>query len=155
VKALEATHDDKGLVETLATFDLPDELTPHGSAHGSAERLARELTGLDWDMVVAARSRENAEFATALASLQEAARLDESVTPLEPRLRDVAAKAREIVVGEPPSTPPTSGKPVPPAHTRKAAVADLDTVLQQLHAEIEAEAGATGTVTITWQVDES
>mgnify|MGYP000636833317 CR=1 FL=1 len=43
----------------------------------------------------------------------------------------------------------------PPFAALPAAVADLDEVLEQLQAEIEAEAGTTGSVTITWQVDES
>lgn len=154
-RAIGATRDDTSLIETLATFDLPDVLTPHGSAHGSAERLARELTGLDWGIIDAARSRADSEFDASLASLREAASLDESVMSLEPRLLDTAAKARALVVHVPPVSPPPPGPTSRSAHTRKAAVADLDTVLKQLHAEIEAEAGDGGTVTITWQVDES
>lgn len=156
VSAVAGTSQDKALVEKLATFDLPEVLTPHGSAHGSAERLARELGTLDWGMIDAARSRNDAGFDAALTGLQEAAQLDESVMPLESRLRDVAVKARALVVQSQPR--PTAPAPTPTsrgARTRRAAIADLDTVLQQIHAEIVAEAGESGTVTLTWQVDES
>ncbi|MGX5681697.1 hypothetical protein [Schumannella luteola] len=153
VRAISSAREDKALVETLATFDLPDVLTPHGSAHGSAERLARELGGLDWGIIEAAKSRADAGFEASLASLQEAARLDESVMPLEPRLKDVAAKARALVVQAPPAPTPGPAPSSHSTHTHRAAVADLDVVLQQLQAEIESEAGESGTVTITWQVD--
>ncbi|WAC52169.1 hypothetical protein [Frigoribacterium sp. SL97] len=156
VRAVAGAREDKALVETLATFDLPDVLTPHGSAHGSAERLVREVTGLDWGMIDAARARSDAGFDAALTALQEAAQLDESVMPLESRLRDVAAKARALVVqAQPRPVQPTRTPTSRGAHTRSFAVADLDTLLQQLQAEIIAEVGESGAVTITWQVDES
>lgn len=153
VTALSGTGGDKALIETLATFDLPSELTGFGSAHGTAERLARELNGLDWGMITAAQGRVDAGFEAALAALCESAAVDESVVPLEPRLRDVAGKARALVVQSPPMTPPPPPVAAPTAHQRRAAVADLDVVLQDLRAEIEQEAGAAGSVTITWQVD--
>jgi len=151
VKAILSTPDDKTLVETLATFDLPDELSAHGSTHGNAERLAQELTGLDWGILEAARTRGDDAFGHVLTSLREAAALDESVMPLEPRLKAAAAKARELIVQ--PSPPPPAPKPST-THTRKAQVADLDDALRQLHEEITAEVGESDTVTITWQVDD-
>ncbi|MGA1827889.1 hypothetical protein [Microbacterium sp.] len=152
VKALSSVIGDKSLIETLATFDLPAELTAFGSAYGSAERLARELTGLDWGIIGAAQSRGDAGFEAALGVLREAASADESVVPLEPRLREVAAKARALVVRAPAVQP----MPTPPGHLqhrRTASIAELGGALQELRAEIEQEAGADGSVTITWQVE--
>lgn len=150
VKAVEATRDDKTLVETIVTFDLAEELTPYGSAHASAERLATELRGLDWGMVDAALARNDGGFEAALAELRKAAALEESVIHLEPPLKAVAAKARAIVIVPPPPPP----RPPRPPHTRKAAVADLDEVLRELQVEMEEEAGDDGSITITWQVDQ-
>ena len=153
VKALSGAGGDKALIETLATFDLPSELTGFGSAHGTAERVARELSGLDWGMIAAARGRADTGFEAALAALREAATVDESIVPLEPRLRDVAGKARTLVVQSPPVMPRVPPVAVSTAHQRRTAVVDLDVVLQELRTEIERDAGAAGSVTITWQVD--
>ena len=155
VNSISAETADSLLVKKLATLDLPDVLTSLGTAHASAERLSLELVGLDWGIIEAARSRNDPGFDAALLALQEAARLDESVMPLESRLRDVAAMARALIVQPQPVPVPTPAPATHPEHTRKAAVADLDEVLEQLQAEIEAEAGASGSVTITWQIDES
>lgn len=154
-KAVGTVQDDKTLVETLATFDLGEELTPYGSAHANAERLATELRGLDWRMVDAAIAKQDPGFTTALAELRKAASLDESVMQLEPRLRAVAAKAREVVIIVTPDPLPPAPGPTPSTHSRRAAVADLDDVLRELRQEIVDEAGADGHVTITWQVGES
>lgn len=155
VNSISAETADSLLVKKLATLDLPDVLTSLGTAHASAERLSLELVGLDWGIIEAAKSRNDPGFDAALLALQEAARLDESVMPLESRLRDVAAMARALIVQPQPVPAPTPAPATHPEHTRKAAVADLDEVLEQLQAEIEAEAGASGSVTITWQIDES
>lgn len=152
VKSLSSASGDKSLIETLATFDLPAELTAFGSAHGSAERLSRELAGLDWGIIGAAQSRGDAGFEAALGLLREAANVDESVVPLEPRLRDVAAKARALVV-QAPVPQPTPTPPGGQQHRRTASVAELGGVLEELRAEIEQEAGSDGSVTITWQVE--
>lgn len=146
VTALAGTSGDKQLIETFATFDLPSELTGFGSAHGTAERVARELSGLDWGMVASARGRADAGFKEALTALRGAAAVDESVVPLEPRLRDVAGRARVLVVRLPPLVTPT-------AHRHHARVADLDVVLEKLRTEIEQDTAADASVTITWQVD--
>jgi len=151
VKSLSLAHGDKALVETVATFDLPPELTPFGSAHASAERLARELQGLDWQLIGVARARGDAVFASALQALHEAAAVDESVAQLEPRLKEIGAKARALVIQAPRPAPPAPAPTTP--HTAHAAVADLDTVLRELHDEIKKEAGTDGSVTITWQVE--
>ncbi|WP_168625653.1 hypothetical protein [Cryobacterium sp. BB307] len=149
VTELSSTSGDKALIDTLAIFDLPIELTAFGSAQGSAERLARELNGLDWGMIASATSRGDTGFEGALALLREAAAVDESVVPLEPRLRDVAAKARALVV----QPPPSPVLPPPTQRRRTAAVADLEEVFDDLRAEIVQEAGTDGSVTIIWQVD--
>ena len=151
-KAIGAARDDQGLVESLATFDLADELTPYGSAHASAERLASELRGLDWGMVEAAKAKNDSGFGVLLQELSRAAALDESVARLEQPLKAVAVQAREIVVLPPP--PPVTGS-IRVVHKVNAAVADLDTVLDQLKGEIEKEANNRGNVSITWQVDPS
>lgn len=154
VRSLAVANGDKALVETLATFDLPPGLTPFGSAHANADRLARELQGLDWQMIEVARVRGDAGFDAALQSLGEAAAIDESVVPLEPRLKDVAAKARALVMQAAPPAPPVPPAPGPRTpHTTRAAVADLDAVLRELRGEIETEADTDDLVTITWQVD--
>jgi len=150
-RALASTNGDAALIATLATFDLPDQLTALGSAYGSAERLSRELEGLDWGMVSAAQTRADADFGVALTGLRQAAAVDESVVPLEPRLRDVAVLARALVVQQQPV------RPVPPKpqaeHTHRASISDLDSVLDELRDAIAREAGADASVTITWQVD--
>ncbi len=153
VNALSSTKSDKDLIETIATFDLPAELTAFGSAQGSAERLARELNGLDWGIIGAAQSRHDFGFEAALKLLREAAAVDESVLALEPRLRDVASRARALIVHAP--TPPTPTLTLPPqaSHRRTASVADLGDALQELRAEIEQEAAVDGSVIITWQVE--
>lgn len=153
VSALAQTGSDKALIETLAMFDLPTELSAFGSVQGSAERLTRELAGLDWAMVAAADSREDAGFAAALEQLRQTAVVDESVAALEPRLREVAAKARALVVQAPPAVPPTEPSPAATIHERRAAVSALGDVMDEVRAEIEHEAGANGSVTITWKVD--
>lgn len=153
ITALTFASSDKGIVESLATFDLPAELTAHGSAHGSAERLAQELQGLDWGMVAAAQARDDAGFEAALSALREAAAVEESVVPLEPRLKDVAAKARALLVLVPPPGPSSPQPPARKAHSTTIAVADLDVVLGDMRTAIEDEAGPDGLVTITWQVD--
>lgn len=149
VTALTSAAGDRALVDTLAAFDLPEELTAHGSAHASAERLAQELRGLDWLVVNAAERREDPGFRAAMESLRTAAAVDESVVPLEPRLRDVAEKARALLVQAQITKPPVQSKP----HTRSAAVAELDAAFADIRTEIEQEAGPDGRVTITWQVD--
>ncbi|PPH24145.1 hypothetical protein C5C99_00390 [Rathayibacter sp. AY1C4] len=156
-ESLSATIGDKALIETLATFDLPTELSSFGSAHGSAERLARELDGLDWDMIAAAQAKHDSAFTESLAQLREAAAVDESVASLEPRLKDAAAKARKLVITV---DPPVIRPPLPPIdspsqaiHRRRTTVTDLDKAFDTLRAEIEQEAGTDGSVTITWQVD--
>lgn len=155
VAALSTANGDKAVIETLATFDLPDELTAFGSATASAERLSRELSGLDWGIIGAAQARGDAGFEAALTLLREAATVDESVVALEPRLREVAATARALVVQT--SAPPqsTATPAAHPPHRRTASVAELGGVLQQLRAEIEQEATADASVTITWQVEGS
>jgi len=150
VNALSTEKSDKALVETLSTFDLPAELTAFGSAYGSSERLSRELSGLDWGILGAAQSRGDAGFEAAMQSLRQAAEVDEYVAPLEPRLRDVATKARELVVKPSPSPPPPSGRST---HRRTAAVSDLDAVLRDIGDEIIREAGEDGIVAITWQIE--
>lgn len=157
---------DKDVIETLATFDLPDELSAFGHTFGSAERLARELSGLDWGMITAAQSRTDASFEALLAELRAAAAVDESVVPLEPRLKDVAAKARSIVVqaGPGPVAPgpvvprPAEPGPIDPARpaasgTRYAALTDLDRVLAELKEEIASTQAAGANVTISWKID--
>lgn len=153
VNELASAGGDQAVIDTLVTFDLPAELTAHGSAHATAERLARELQGLDWGVVAAAARKGDADFDAALASLRDAAAVDESVVPLEPRLREVAQKARALLVQEAPGQPGPQPPVARPPHSRSAAVADLDAVLADLRTEIEHEAGADGSVTITWQVD--
>lgn len=155
VAAIDSARDDKGLVEVLATFDLADELTPYGSAQASAERLASELRGMDWGMVTAALAKNDAGFETLLAELRRAAALDESVMHLEQPLKAVAVKAREIVIVVPPAPPTAPTGRVRAVHTRQAKVADLDGVLGELKAAMRDEAGADGSVSITWQVDPS
>lgn len=152
VRELVKAVGDKALVEALATFDLPDELIAFGKTYSTSERLARELEGLDWGMVSAAHARANTDFETSLQSLRQAASLDESVVPLEPRLSEIAAKARALVMQITP-TPPTPPQPSVAPHTRRAAIAELDSVLEELRAAIADEASADGNVTITWQVD--
>lgn len=156
-------RSDKDVIETLATFDLPDELSAFGRTFGSAERLVRELSGLDWGMIDAARSRADASFEALLSELRAAAAVDESVVPLEPRLKDVAVKARSLVVhaGPAPVAPqPVVPEPGPtdpgPEHgassgTRYAALTDLDRVLAELKEEIGSTHGAG--VTISWKID--
>lgn len=151
VTAIGATQDDRGVVEALAIFDLADELTPYGSAHASAERLSGELRGLDWGMVDAAKTKNDASFESLLAELGRAAGLDESVMHLEPQLKAVAIKARAIVIIAQPD--PTG--PIRVVHKLNAAVADLDDVLENLKDHIAKEADNKGNVTITWQVDQS
>jgi hypothetical protein len=151
VRELAATGSDKDLVETLAIFDLPPVLTAYGSAHFNADRLTRELQGLDWQMIGVAQARGDAGFEAALQSLRDAAAVDESVVTLEPRLKDIAARARALVVQPGPARRPPGPAPATP-HTTRAAVADLDLVLRELHEEIRREAGTDGSVTITWQV---
>lgn len=162
VTALAGARTDKEVVETLATFDLPDELTAFGSAYGGAERLVRELRGLDWGIVAAAQSREDASFEGSISQLREAAAVDESVVSLEPRLHDVAAKARALVVQAQPSVPtpqpfqtvtPPQPAPGSTSGTRQAKLTDLDEVLRELREDIEREVGASERVTITWQID--
>jgi hypothetical protein len=153
VRELSAANGDRAQIEALATFDLPAVLTPFGSAHFNAERLSRELQGLDWQMIGAAQTREDAGFESSLQALRNAATVDESVVQLEPRLKDVAAKARALVVQAPPRPPQREGTTPATSHTTRAAVADLDVVLRELHQAIESEAGSEGSVTITWQVE--
>lgn len=154
VKAVGAAGDDKALVDVLATFDLADELTPYGSAHASAERLAGELRGFDWGMVDAAVAKKDAGFDALLADLRGAAVLDESVRQLEQPLRAVAVKARAIVIVVPPPPAPRVTGPIPMVHTSRASVADLDTVLDELKSAMAEEAGEAGSVRISWQVDQ-
>lgn len=106
-----AAASDTALVETLATFDLPDELSAFGRTFATAEHLARELQGLDWSMIAAARSRADAGFNDALTALHQTAAVDESVAQLQPRLRDVATRARALVVRAQPA--PIVPPPVP------------------------------------------
>ena len=148
---LSSANDDAEVVGRLVSFDLPDELSAHGTAHGTADRLARDLEGLSWDVVAAAARKGNPDFDAALAQLREAAAIDESIVQLEPRLRDVAQKAHDLLVQDSPPVPRTPQPKAP--HSRFAAVADLDSVLADLRSEIEREAGREGSVTITWQVD--
>ncbi|GAA4742170.1 hypothetical protein GCM10025783_11850 [Amnibacterium soli] len=149
VQALSSASGDKTLIETLAAFDLPDDLTALGSTFGAAERLARAMDGLDWGIIAAAQSRSDAVFDATLSRLREAAALEESVVPLEARLHEAAAKARALVV----VVPPPKQLVVHPPHHRRTVVAELDGALEDLRTEIKREAGADGTVTITWQVD--
>ncbi|MGK0716483.1 hypothetical protein ACR5KS_10565 [Leucobacter sp. W1153] len=156
VAALTAASDDCALTETLATFDLPEELSAFGSAHATAERLTRELEGLDWGMINAARVRHDAGFANAMSLLREASAVDESVVPLEPRLRDVAAQARALILDTPDAPPaPVPVTPIPhhQVHRRTASVAELGSALEDLRAEIEREATADGSVTLTWEIE--
>lgn len=166
--AVARSRSDKDLVETLATFDLPAELSALGRTFGSAERLARELSGLDWGIVAAAQSRADATFEALLTELRSAAAVNESVVPLEPRLKEVAAKARSLVVQlapvpgpDPAPTPaPVSIPDNPPqpgaaatSGTLHASLTDLDLVLAELQAEIGSKASTGGSVTINWRVD--
>ncbi|KQS08323.1 hypothetical protein ASG04_14555 [Curtobacterium sp. Leaf183] len=154
VRALgSSTSGDKALIDTLVTFDLPTELTAHGSAHASAERLARELQGLNWRVVAAAASRGDAGIDASLQALRDAAAVDESVVPLEPRLREVAAKAEALLVQAPHTPRPPQPAPTNPHGTHFGALADLGSVLADLRSEIEQEAGVEGSVTISWQID--
>lgn len=150
--ALRGAASDKDLIETLATFDLPVELTAHGSAHANAERLARELAGLDWGLVGAAVPRATPEFTAALESLRETAALDESVAALEPRLKELASIARQIVVQQPSPTGTTRPRTGGPSHTTTTSVAALDTSLDVIRAAIAKEASDDDSITITWQV---
>ena len=150
-RSLRAAPGDKDLIEMLASFDLPSELTAHGSAHANAERLARELVGLDWGVVSAAITRATPEFTAALESLRETAALDESVSALEPRLKALAAIARTIVVGPGPG-------PIPPPrqiHRTTTNVTGIDTALGNIRAAIALEASNDDSISITWQVDGS
>lgn len=173
VAATTKAGTDKILVETLATFDLPAELSAFGRTYASAERLTRELIGLDWGIIAAAQTRADAAFESALAEMRATAAVDESVVPLEPRLKDVAAKARALVVqpGPGPVGPgPVSPGPVASAPgagpgpgpvgpvigssgTRHAPLTDLDRVLAELRDEIGSKAVAGAEVTITWKID--
>ncbi|MFB9645442.1 hypothetical protein ACFFPJ_06495 [Microbacterium terregens] len=163
VMAVTKARSDKDLIETLATFDLPMELSAFGRTFGSADRLARELSGLDWGIISAAQSRADASFEAALAELRTAAAVDESVVPLEPRLKDVAARARALVVqpGPAPVGPgPATPAPVAPAPEETASsgvrhvpLTDLDQVLAELRTEIGDKAGAGMNVTISWKID--
>lgn len=148
---ISATSTDKEVIEILVTFDLPEVLAPYGNAHASATRLARELQGVDWQIIRAAEAMGDAGFDATLTALREAAALDESVAPLAPHLTEASAKARALVI----KTPQPGPTPPPPAPSRskKTSLAELDTTLGDIRTEIEAEAGAEDTVTITWQVD--
>ena len=163
--------NDKSRIESLATFDLPDELSAFGRTYATAERLARELHTLDWPIIAAAQTRADTSFDAAIAELRSAAAVDESVVPLEPRLRDVAMRARALVVQPmlgstaPSVVTPTSVEPVPidtdpgvstaseTSGTRHAPLTDLDKVLAELRAEIGDKAGPGAEVTITWRID--
>lgn len=163
--------NDKSRIEALATFDLPNELSAFGRTYATAERLARELRTLDWGIIAAAQTRTDASFDAALAELHSAAAVDESVVPLEPRLKDVAMRARALVVrpmqgptgsSAPTPTPvepvPVDTTPVLPTASdisgmRHAPLTDLDQVLAELRAEIGGKAGPGAEVTITWRID--
>lgn len=174
ITAVTRTRTEKDLVETIATFDLPSELSAFGRTFGSSERLARELSGLDWGIVSAAQSRADDAFEAALAQLRAAAAVDESVVQLEPRLKDVAARARAIVVQPNPGpvAPQSTPRPVAPGNpnpapgagespevsdgtsgTRHAPLTDLDRVLAELKAEIGRKASVGAEVTITWKIE--
>ncbi|MBN8417202.1 hypothetical protein JF550_13935 [Microbacterium esteraromaticum] len=163
-----SARTEKDLVEVLATFDLPDELTALGRTFATAERLAGELQGLDWGIITAAQARRDASFESSLAELRTTAALNESVAPLEPRLKDLAARARALIVGSSQSKPAVTHEPHPgsapveeplPGHegrvsgTLSVPLTDLDEVLAKLKSDISATHASTGTVTITWQVD--
>jgi hypothetical protein len=145
-----SSNGDKALVETLAAFDLPDELTPYGKTHHTASRLAAELKGTDWPIIEAAVAKKDPGFDAVLETLRTAAQTDESVIPLEKPLRDVIERARALVIAPGPGLPPTP--PSPSTHRLTASVADLGTTFESLQAEIEAEAGESASVEITWQV---
>ena len=163
--------NDKSRIEALATFDLPNELSAFGRTYATAERLARELRTLDWAIIAAAQTRADTSFDGALAELRSAAAVDESVVPLEPRLKDVAMRARALVVQPMPDpiapavVTPTPIEPVPidtdpsvspesdTSGTRHAPLTDLDQVLDELRAEIGDKAAPGAEVTITWRID--
>lgn len=152
---LAAAASDKAIVESLATFDLPDDLSALGTVHASASHLAKELKGLDWGMIQAARKLDDPDFNAALESLQEAAQIDEALVNLEPRLTAVADKARALVLsqapGKKPAPEPTTSATV---HTKTVFVGEISTALQSMLEEITTEVSAGGSVTISWKVAE-
>ncbi|GAA2535801.1 hypothetical protein GCM10009860_15300 [Microbacterium mitrae] len=170
--ALSGNLTDTALIETLASFDLPDELTAFAATHATAQHIVQHLSGLDWDMVTAALSRNDAKFGATVTALQETARVDESIAKLEPQLHQLAADARALLMNasgpETPPAPAPAPQPEPSArpeqsqisltgHTTHTTVAELDAALAQLGKAIRSETQARDTdrVTITWQVDES
>ncbi|WP_449279175.1 hypothetical protein [Leucobacter sp. GX0328] len=168
LSTLSGTMSDTALVETLSSFDLPDELSALGATHASAERMVRLLSGLDWGLVSAALQRSDPKFEATLASLQETARLDESIAGLEAQLHKTADEARTLLMQTSPAVTPPAPQPVspiPPApspialtgHVTRTTVAELDAALAHLGKEIRSETQSRDTdrVTITWQVDES
>jgi hypothetical protein len=168
--ALGRARNDTDLFETLATFDLPQPLTGAGSAHASAAQLAQTLQGLDWDIIAAAQGRAESAFVSALRTVREAAAVDESIVPLQPRLTELSSVARSLLVRSQPPRPrpeppavPTSGVAQPdeptgsddrahPAHEVTAPVSDLPSLLKRVQTEVDGTAKADQTVTITWQV---
>ena len=159
-------HGDRELVQTLASFDLPDQLSALGTTVASAERIGDDLRGLDWDMFRAAQTHGDAEFASALAALQEAASDDESIVALEPRLRVVGKRARELLIQQRRAAPPQPAPHVPDAsepedhedsgpvtQTRSGSVKELARILEDVKTAIEQHAPGEGTVTVRWQVD--
>jgi hypothetical protein len=164
VATIDRTRTDKELVDAVATFDLPAELVSFGRAFHTAPRLASELAGLDWGIIAAAQTRADAAFRTSLASLRAAAAVDESVASLEPRLRDLAVRARALVVAPvaplpgpapspTPSVSPSTVHPTEASGTRRASLTDLDQMLAELKKEIGEQAGSESMVTISWQID--
>jgi len=159
---------DTGLIETFASFDLPNELASFGSTHASSEHSVRLLTSLDWGVINAAAERNDPKFDAALSSLRETACLDESIAPLDPQLRAVADSARSLLMQASPVAPsheprPEQSTPPPPSpahaagHVTHTTVAELDVALANLKKAIRSETQARDTdrVTITWQVDDS
>ncbi|GAA3754331.1 hypothetical protein GCM10022240_04080 [Microbacterium kribbense] len=166
ITTLTRTHTDRELVDTLATFDLPEDPVPLGRTFTTADQLARQLAGLDWGIVAAAATRADPAFEELLAAMREAAAVNESVAMLEPRLREIATRARHLVV-QPVIMPPVEARPGDPAVSntgvidetpaaasgrRETTVAELGPTLDELRAEIERAAETSDTVTIRWQV---
>ena len=166
---LTQSASDTGLIETFASFDLPDELASFGSTHASSEHSVRLMTSLDWGVINAAAERNGPKFDAALTSLRETSRLDESIAPLDPQLRALADSARSLLMQAAPVTPsheprPEQSTPPQPApahatagHVIHTTIAELDAALLNLKKAIHSETQARDTdrVIITWQVDDS
>lgn len=159
-------HGDRELVQALASFDLPEQLSAFGTTVATAERIGGDLQGLDWDVVRAAQTHDDAAFATALAALHEAAADEESIVALDPRLRAVAQRARELLIQRQSVLPPRPAADLPqhpepeaqeeehPARqARSGSISELDRILEDVKLAIERDAPGEGIVTVRWQVD--